>query len=264
MDFPSYRSLTFRRDGRVLHVTLNRPDTLNAFVNEMHDEFQNFTARVGDDDETDVVVLSGAGRAFSAGGDFDEIQRGIDDPARFYRTIPHMKRIVNNLLDVPQPVIAKINGPAMGLGATIALLCDITFAANHAKIGDPHVKVGYVAGDGGAAIWPHLVGYARAKQFLFTGDPLTGEEAAKIGLVNFAYPAEELDSAVEAFAQKLVNTPRFALRWTKATVNIGLKQAAAAVLDAGAAYEALSSRTRDHAEAVAAARAKREPSFTGD
>lgn len=264
MEYGKYEALQFQRSGRILTVTLNRPETLNAFAGIMHVEFEHFLHNVGDDEQTDVVVLTGAGRAFSAGGDIDDMQKGIEDPTRFYRGIPHIKRTVNGLLDIPQPLISKINGPAMGLGATIALLADISFAANHAKIADPHVKVGYVAGDGGAAIWPHLIGFARAKQYLFTGDIITGEEAARIGLVNFAYPAEELDAAVDAFATKLAALPRRALQWTKATVNIGLRQTAAAVLDAGAAYEGLSERTADHAEAVAAFREKREPRFTGN
>src|SRR5690606_26283084 len=102
-----------------------------------------------------------------------------------------------------KPVIAKINGHAMGLGATLALFCDVSFAAAEAKIADPHVALGFVAGDGGAVIWPQLIGYNRAKEYLFTGDPLTGEEAARIGLVNRALPAAELDAAVLAYANKV-------------------------------------------------------------
>src|SRR6185503_9495337 len=124
-------------------------------------------------------------------------------------------------------------GAAAGLGATIALMCDVIIAADTAVIGDPHVRMGFVAGDGGAVIWPQLIGYARAKQYLLTGDAITGEEAAQIGLVNFAYPAEELDAAVDAFAQKLAAGARRAVQWTKATINVGLKQLAASMMDAG-------------------------------
>lgn len=264
MDLSNYKAIQFRRDGRILYATLNRPDSMNAFAPELHDEFAEFIARVPHDEESDVLVLTGAGKAFSAGGDIAAMRDETKIPGSFHPKIPHIKRLVTDFLDIPQVVVTKVNGPAMGLGATIALLGDISFAANHAKIADPHVKVGYVAGDGGAAIWPHLIRYARAKQFLLTGDILTGEEAAKIGLVNFAYPAAELDAAVDAFARKLVNTPRRAVQWTKATINIGLKQAVAAVLDAGAAYEALSSRTHDHAEAVSAYLEKRDPRYNGD
>lgn len=264
MDYANYQALSIRRDGKVLHVTFNRPDTLNAFDNQLHGEFERFVREVPHDEESHVIVLSGAGKAFSAGGDIDHMQELVDVPEGIYGEVAAGKRLISAFLDIPQPVIAKINGPAIGLGATLALFCDVSFAADHAKIADPHVKVGFVAGDGGAAIWPHLIGYARAKQYLLTGDVITGAEAARIGLVNFAYPADALDAAVDAFALRLAQGARRAIQWTKATINVGLKQAVAGVLEAGAAYEMLSNQTRDHAEAVAAFRAKREPKFNGN
>jgi enoyl-CoA hydratase len=157
-----------------------------------------------------------------------------------------------------------VNGAAIGLGATLALFCDIIFAANHAKIADPHVKVGFVAGDGGAVIWPQLIGYARAKEYLLTGDALTGAQAAQIGLINHAVPAEDLDKAVDEFAQRLAAGASRAIQWTKLSVNIGLKALATSILDASIAYEALSNLTKDHQEAVNAFREKRPPRFTGE
>jgi enoyl-CoA hydratase len=144
------------------------------------------------------------------------------------------------------------------------LFCDLIVAANHAKFGDPHVKVGYVAGDGGAVIWPQLIGYARAKEYLLLGDTLTGEEAAKIGLITRAVPAEELDQVVDNYAQRLAGGAARAIQWTKLSINIGLKQLATSILDASIAYEALSNRTKDHQEAVNAFREKRAPRFTGE
>ena len=264
MDFEQFSSLSLRRDGVILHVSFNRPETLNAFDPAMHRDFERLLQELPRDDETHVVVLSGVGKAFSAGGDIDQMQDSIDNPRLMYPEATIAKRLINSFLDVPQPVIAKVNGAAMGLGATLALFCDIIFAAKHAKIADPHVKVGFVAGDGGAVIWPQLIGYARAKQYLLTGDVITGEEAARIGLINFSFAAEELDAAVDALAQRLAAGPRRAIQWTKATVNVGLKQLAAATMDAGMAYEVLSNHTSDHAEAVAAFRAKRAPNFQGD
>ena len=264
LDFSSYSALAFRRDGRVLHVTFNRPDLLNAFDETMDSEFERFLFEVPTDQETHVIVLTGAGKAFSAGGDVNQMQEIIDNPPAMYVSAVRAKRLIMLLLDVPQPIIAKINGPAMGLGCTIALFSDLSYAANHAKIADPHVKVGYVAGDGGAVIWPQLLGYARAKEYLLTGDVLTGAEAAAIGLINHAVPAEELDAVVDAMAQKLAKGARRAVQWTKATINIGLKQLAATIMDAGMAYETLASRTQDHAEAVSAFRAKRAPEFNGN
>jgi enoyl-CoA hydratase len=264
LEFASYPTLLFRRDGGVLHVALNQPDKLNAFEDRMTRDFERFVLEVPADARTRVIVLTGAGRAFSAGGDIDHMQRLIDQPSLMYPPITSSKRLICAFLDVPQPVIAKVNGPAIGLGATIALFSDIIFAANHAKIADPHVKVGFVAGDGGAVIWPQLIGYARAKEYLLTGDALTGEQAAAIGLINRAVPAEQLDGVVDEFAQRLAAGAQRAIQWTKATVNVGLKQLAASIMDAGIAYETLSNQTRDHREAVSAFREKREPRFEGD
>lgn len=264
MNLDKYQALALRRDGRVLNVTFNRPETLNAFDQVLHSEFELFLHEVARDEETHVIVLSGAGKAFSAGGDIQQMQKLAGEPQRMYGDIVGAKRLVMNFLDLPQPVIAKINGAAMGLGSTLALFSDITFAATQAKIADPHVRVGFVAGDGGAVIWPHLIGLNRAKHYLLTGDPITGQEAADIGLVNFACPIEELDAKVDAYAQRLAGGARRAIQWTKATLNIPLKQAAAALMDAGMAYEALSNHTQDHAEAVDAYLSKRAPRFSGN
>lgn len=262
-NFSEYKAIGFRRDGKVLHATFNRPATLNAVDPDLHHDLNRLFDDVAADPDTHVLVMTGAGRAFSAGGDIDQMQKLVDRPELFAEDLGAAKRLIYSMLDCPKPVIAKVNGHAMGLGATLALFSDLIIAANHAKIGDPHVSVGYVAGDGGAVIWPQLIGYARAKQYLLTGDPLTAEEAAKIGLINRAVPAEELDKVVDEFAQRLANGASKAIQWTKLSINIGLRQIAGAVLDASMAYEALSNYTQDHAEAVAAFRDKRPPLFTG-
>jgi enoyl-CoA hydratase len=263
MNFSDYRAIVFHREGRVLHATFNRPDTLNAFNEELEEDLSRLFLDVATDEATAVLVLTGAGRAFSAGGDFEQMQRAIDDPDLFLKGISSGKRMLFSLLDCPKPVIAKVNGAAMGLGATIALFCDIIIAAEHAKIADPHVRAGYAAGDGGAVIWPQLIGYARAKEYLMTGDALTGEEAARIGLINKAVSAANLDGVVNELAQRLANGASRAIQWTKLAVNIRLKEVAHAVLDASFAYEALSNLTDDHQEAVNAFRDKRPPRFTG-
>jgi enoyl-CoA hydratase len=263
MDLSSFSTFLFERRGRLLNASFNRPDTLNAIGETAHAEVVRFFSELATDHDTDVVILSGVGRAFSAGGDLNYVQEMIDDPAKFLDDMPDVKRIVFGMLDCPKPIIAKLNGPAVGLGATIALLCDVIFAAPTAKIGDPHVKLGFTAGDGGAVIWPHLIGHARAKEYLMTGRLLTAEEAEKIGLINHVVPAAELDRTVEEFAQELLRGPMRAIQWTKLSVNIGLKQLAHAIMDASVAYEALSNVTADHREAVRAMRDKRTPQFTG-
>jgi len=264
MDTSTYKAIAFRRDGKVLHAILNRPETLNAFDEAMDRDIARLFGDFAADTQSTVMVLTGAGRAFSAGGDVEQMQRVIDNPSEFLEGIARAKQIIFSLLDCPKPVIAKVNGHAMGLGATVALFCDLIFAADHAKIGDPHVKVGFVAGDGGAVIWPQLIGYARAKEYLLTGEPLTGAEAARIGLINRAVPAAELDAVVDEMAARLANGAARAIQWTKQSINISLRHVAQQVLDASMALEALSNLTKDHQEAVHAFREKRAPRFTGE
>lgn len=264
MDFAHYTFLKCSRGGAVLTVALNRPEMKNAVHDLMERELCDFFTEVAYDSATRVVVLTGEGETFCGGGDFAYIREMMDAPPRFWNGMQGGRRLISSLLDCPKPVIAKMNGHAIGLGATLALFCDVSFAANHAKIGDPHVAIGFVAGDGGAVIWPQLVGYNRAKEYLFTGDSLTAPEAERIGLINHAVAAEELDARVMAYARKVAAMPPRAVQWTKASVNIGLRQVTASVLDASLAYEALSNSTQDHREAMDAIRDKRKPTFTGN
>ncbi|HZR35923.1 MAG TPA: enoyl-CoA hydratase-related protein [Nevskia sp.] len=264
MDLTNYECLLLERDGKVLNVTFNRPEAMNAFNPAMEAELRRLLLDVAHDDATHVMVLTGAGKAFSAGGDLNQIRKVMEQPELFFKSIGEAKQLVFAILDCPKPIIAKVNGHAIGLGATLALFSDISFAANHARIADPHVQVGFVAGDGAAVIWPQLVGYNKAKEYLLTGDAILAPDAEKMGLINHAVPAEELDARVHEFAQRLANGASRSVQWTKASINIGLKQLAHSIMDASIAYEALSNITRDHREAVAAMLEKRKPSFTGE
>jgi enoyl-CoA hydratase len=163
------------------------------------------------------------------------------------------------LLDLDKPVVCRMNGHAVGLGATLALLCDVIFAAENAKIGDPHVALGLVAGDGGAAIWPQRIGFGRAKEYLLTGELLTARQAEEIGLINHCVPATELDSAVDAFCERLLKGSSNAIRWTKVLINLELKRVATAVIDAGIAYEAVTVRSAEHRAGVKALIEKHKP-----
>ena len=255
-DLPTCKALLIERCGRLLTIRFNRPDVLNAFGKVMHIELVDALHFAASDSNSDVVVITGAGRAFSAGGDLERMEECIADPREFEREAADAKRIVFALLDIEKPVIARVNGHAVGLGATIALLCDVIFAADSARIGDPHVKVGLVAGDGGAIIWPQLLGFARAKEYLMTGELIHAPRAAEIGLINHAVPDAELDSKVDAFCQKLLGGATQAIRWTKATINIELKRIAHALMDPGIAYEALTQRSQEHRNAVQELKAK--------
>ena len=248
---PSYETLLLERTGRLLTITLNRPDVLNGVNAQMHKDLVDVVSFVAEDEGSDVVVLTGAGRAFCAGGDLSYIAETAQHPERFDADASRAKRIVYGLLDLEKPLICKLNGHAVGLGATLALLCDVIFAADNAKIGDPHVNVGLVAGDGGALVWPQRIGYARAKEYLMTGELIPAPKAEAIGLINHAVPAAELDHAVDAFCQRMLNGSTQAIRGTKVTMNLELKRIAHAVMDAGIAYEAVTVRSEEHRQAVA-------------
>jgi enoyl-CoA hydratase len=258
---PSFETILLERRDRLLTVTLNRPDALNAVNQQMHRDLVDVLAFVVDDEACDVIVLTGAGRAFSAGGDFAYLAQTAKHPETFDVDVRLAKRIVYAMLDIEKPLICKLNGHAVGLGATVALLCDVVFAAETAKIGDPHVSVGLVAGDGGAFIWPQRIGYALAKEYLMTGDLVPAPKAEALGLINHSVPAAELNAVVEAFCQRLLNGSTNAIRWTKVTINLELKRIAHSVMDAGIAYEAVTVRSADHREAVDALANKRAPVF---
>ena len=263
MTYDDYEFLKTARKGRILTITISRPEALNAVNAGVHKELSRIFTDVDCDDEADVVVLQGAGKAFCAGGDLKWMVGLRGDTMAWVNLIRDDRKIQNSLLDLEKPIIAKVNGPAIGLGASLALFCDFVYATPASRFADPHVSVGLVAGDGGAVIWPQLVGYARARRYLLTGDHIKGEEAAAIGLITECVPEEELDATVDAMAQRMAESALMSVRFTKASINTGLKQVANAVLDRAAAYECVSGMLQDHAIGIDAFAAKEKPKFTG-
>ena len=262
MDYEGYERIGVDRRGRILTLTLDRPDHLNAIDEPMHEELARIFLDVQVDGDSDVVVLTGAGRAFSAGGDMAWI-REMTRGGTLESSVVKTKRMIFGLLDLEKPIIARIPGPCIGLGASLALLCDVVYASENARIGDPHVKVGLVAGDGGVVAWPHLIGHARAKEYLMTGDLLTAAEAERIGLINLVVPEAELDTRVRDMAERLAAGPAKAIRWTKTAVNVGLKRYAHGVMDTCLGYEMLTFASDDHRNAVDAFMNRRKPEFRG-
>ena len=258
-----YTRFEFSRDGRVLTAAISGPNPVNGVDGPMHDELARVFTDLQRDSESDIIILTAKGRAFCAGGDFDWFKEQIEDPGAFRAIAWDAKRIVTTLLEMEKPIICRLNGAAAGLGATIALLCDIIIADKTAKIGDPHVKVGLVAGDGGALIWPQLIGYAKAKELLMTGDLLTSAEAKELGLINYAVPGDELDAKVGELVTKLQANPKWAVRWTKSVANIPLRALAAQLMDASIGWESVSNYLDDRREAVAAVMEKRAPDLSG-
>jgi enoyl-CoA hydratase len=258
-----FKTLRFERVGSVLKVTIDHPRSeLNAVDDELHRDLTALFAGLRRESEARAVVLTGRGRAFSAGGDFHWFPT-LQEPGRLDPLRRDAKQMIWDLLDVELPIVAAVNGHAIGLGASIALLCDVIFIADTATIADPHVRVGLVAGDGGAAIWPLAVGPARAKQYLLTGDPLTAAEAERIGLVNRVLPAADLEREAMRFAQRLADGAPLAVRYTKMAVNKIVKDALNVAFDASTALEIVTFRSEDHLEALAAIREKRPPKFKG-
>jgi enoyl-CoA hydratase len=245
------------RDGALRIVTLNRPETLNAFDREMHDALPQVLMALGEDDEARAVVLTGAGRAFSAGGDSANFPKNSAD--LYYRRagLRLARRLFDELISLHLPVVAAVNGPAVGLGCTVATACDIVFMAETAFFADPHVAVALVAGDGGAITWPAATSLLKAKQYLLTGDRLPASDALAIGLANFVVPAEELMAAATAFAWRLASLPPQAVQDTKLLLNQVLRERAATALPLGLAAESQSGETAEYAQAPARMAAER-------
>jgi enoyl-CoA hydratase len=262
MNYENYEDIIFERTGGVLAVTLNRPEARNATDERLHKELSRVFADIAQDRETRAVILTGAGTAFCAGGD---LKHGLNmNRDQTDAMVEEGRKIIMDILEVPQPIVAAVNGYAMGLGATLALFCDIVVASEEAVFADTHVVAGYVAGDGGAAIWPWLIGANNAKEFLMTGDRLSAEDARELGLIRHVVPATELMTEARKKAERLANGPRMAIEGTKMTINRLLRQAVEATLDYGLQKEKECMLvSEDCVEALSAFSEKRKPVFTG-
>jgi enoyl-CoA hydratase len=263
VDYKSYEHLEVTRDGSIVTVTFNRPEVRNCIDQGLHEELGRIFVDLDTDDDCDVVILTGAGGYFSAGGDINWVLSMQGNPVTSSAAIRRDRRIQNTMLDMEKILIAKVRGPAIGLGCSLALFSDFVYSTPEAIFSDPHVSVGLVAGDGGAVIWPQLIGYARARRYLLTGDPIRGSEAAEMGLITAAVPDEDLDAEVAAMASRLAKGATYAIKWTKASINAGLKVTANAIIERAAGYESVSQMTNDNRIGLEAFLNKEKPEFSG-
>lgn len=261
MNYSEYQHILFEhREPDILLVTFNRPEVLNAATARLHTELVALWDTVEQDPETEVVVVTGAGRGFMAGADLKMVEDAYQDYDEIIRILDEARELVYNMLQCKKPIISAINGPAVGAGLVVALLADISIAAENARLTDGHVRMGVAAGDHAAVIWPLLCGMAKSKYYLMTSDFLTGKEAERIGLVSLSVPDEELlDKAMEV-AKGLATGPRHAIRFTKRTLNQWLLQAGP-IFDHSLALEMLGFFSEDMMAGIEGLRKKRPPRF---
>ncbi|MBI4307891.1 MAG: enoyl-CoA hydratase/isomerase family protein [Chloroflexi bacterium] len=260
-NYRRYKTLLIDKREGILTVTMNRPEYLNAMNREMHQEIRKLWPEVNQDKSVKAIILTGAGRAFSSGGDIRAMKKALSQPPE--PVVQRGRRLVLSMLEVEAPIVAAVNGDAVGVGGTVALVCDIIIAAENARIGDPHVRVGLVPGDGGAVMWPLLCGIAKAKEYLMTGDLVNARDAERIGLVNRVVPEGKAYEVAWEVAQRFAKGPTKAINWTKFCVNKIVREWMNLVLDTSLGLESLSFQTEDHRRAVDAFLGKRQPKFVG-
>lgn len=258
------KTIRTKQSGHLLIVTIDRPDSpMNAVDEDLHDDFAELFRELKQHAGARAIVLTGGEkRAFSAGGDFDWFPK-----LRMYDQLDPLRRVAKqmiwDLLDIEVPIVVALNGAAAGLGASIALLSDVIVMSERAVIVDPHVTVGLVAGDGGAAVWPLLLGPLAAKRHLFLGDPLTAADALRLGVAAEVCPPEQVNERAIAWAERIAAQPPLAVRGTKLAINQQLKRALLDSFDLSTALELPCFLSRDHVEAIDAIQQRRTPVYEG-
>jgi enoyl-CoA hydratase len=262
--YAQFDRLMFERPApHVLRVTINRPDKMNAVDAEAHGQLERIWATIDADEETRVTIITGAGKAFCAGGDLTSMPSSagkLDSNQEASRSFRTATNLVMGMVNASKPIISAINGPAVGAGLAIALLADISIAARQAKLIDGHVRIGVTAGDHAALIWPLLCGMAKAKYFLLTNETMTGEEAERHNLVSLAVDASELQGKALEIATKLANSAPTAVRMTKYVLNHWLRQNQA-IFDLSAAFEMINFQGAESQAAIKAMNEKTAPDF---
>ncbi|WP_067671397.1 enoyl-CoA hydratase/isomerase family protein [Nocardia miyunensis] len=260
---PATLEVTTHENG-VREIIFSRPKLLNRFDEMLHHELTDTLVATSTDDRVRAVVLGAQGPAFSAGGDFELMENAYKDPITRRAIVDDARRLLDAFLDLPHPVVAAVQGPAIGLGATIVLACDAVVMVRSASLADTHVNVGLVAGDGGCLVWPQAIGMLRARRHLLTGDPLDAVTAFRLGAVtDLVDTPEEALPAARAVADRIAANAPLAVQGTKRALNRVSQQRAGEVVDLSLAYEERTLGSEDLLEGVAAFRARRRPRFAG-
>jgi enoyl-CoA hydratase len=259
--YASYRRLKIDwPDERILRITMDSPGKLNAADALMHEELTRIWRDIDADDGVSAAVIRGAGEAFSAGGDLDLVESMTKDFDTLARVWKEARDLVYNLVNCGKPIVSAMQGPAVGAGLVAGLLADVSIAAKSARIIDGHTRLGVAAGDHAVIIWPLLCGLAKAKYHLLLCEPLSGEEAERIGLVSLSVEDAELHEKALAIARRLATGSPSAIRWTKYALNNWLRLAGPS-FDTSLALEFLGFRGPDVQEGIASLREKRRPNF---
>src|SRR5215475_9812528 len=261
MDYADYQHLIFdRRPSGVVLITINRPEVMNATNARLHWELTQVWLTIDADPRARVALITGAGKAFSAGGDLELVEEMAGNPEAAARTMREASDLVYNIINLEKPVVSAINGVAVGAGLVVALLADVSVISETARFTDGHTRLGVVAGDHAAIIWPLLCGMAKARYYLLTSEFVDGREAERIGLVSLCVPADQLMARAFEVADKLAQGSQQAIRWTKRSLNNWLRMAGP-IFDQSIALEMLTFMGEDVREGLQAIREKRPPRF---
>lgn len=257
-----FELLTYTKEGPFAFITINRPKVMNALSNALVEEFDKAFDLVEEDEEVRALIITGAGdKAFMAGADIKELE--ARDFIKGRQQTKHRQEVFNRLAEMRVPVIAAINGFALGAGLELAVACTLRVAADHAKLGSPEVNLGIIPGDGATQRLPRLVGFGRAMELVLTGDFIDAEEAYRIGLVSKVVPLEELMETAKKLAGKIAKKAPLAIQFAKEAVNRSLEVGIYEGLAHESYLHALACATEDKKEGVQAFLEKRKPDFKG-